>query len=1117
MAPGVETKGESVANGAQNGHHTNDTDANGHQANGYHDQEKSNQVARQKGAQNAEEKKSPSSVGSLLQLRKASKRPLPTERGDGTYRTVLKRPGLMQDLKSIGIGDLKTLKDIITAKLKGETLQDDKTMIMERTIQLVATMPNKSKRQEILTNTFIDELWNSLDHPPLLYMGDEFKYRQPDGSNNNPLMPKLGAAGTPYSRTVKPGPENMGALPDPEAIYEAVMARDGFKKNPNNVSSILWYWATIVIHDLFYTNAKDPNQNDSSSYLDLSPLYGNSKESRDSIRTFKDGKLKPDAFADKRLIGNPPGVCVLLVMFNRFHNHVATHLASINEGNRFAKPAPNLEGEALEAAWKKLDNDLFETARLVTSGLYINITLVDYVRNIINLNRVDAQWTLDPRQEMGVSKGTTKGSESGVGNVVSAEFNLCYRWHSCISDMDDKWIQDFYTELLGDNYGEMNLGVLIGAVKKFEMSIPHDPAERTFGNFTRGPDGSFNDDDLVNCISTAIEQPGGAFGARNVPRIMKPVEMLGIIRGRKWNLAGLNEFRKHFGLKQYDTFEEINSDPGVAESLRNLYQHPDHVELYPGLVAEEGKAPMVPGVGIAPTYTISRVVLSDAVSLVRGDRHYTTDYHPGYLTQWGFNEANYDLEINHGCVFYKLFIRAFPNHFRYNSVYAHYPMVIPSENRKILTNLKRAGKFDFTRPKYVSPKVDISSYSAAKYILTNQSKYKFAWQEGFQHLMGTSGSNLVLSGDDPALAEHRKKLQVLLQKDDWKTSIKSFYAKIAERLLAEKSFTIAGKTQVDVVRDVGNLAHAHFAARLFNLPLKSTDNPKGIISEQELYRTLSVIFVCIFLDIDPVKSFPLRQEAKELTQHLANIVETNVKLAKTLGMRGLYTGASAKSDPLSQYGVDLVKSLAKNGHNAHDITWSQILPTASGLVPNQAQMFAQALDWYLSKDGQHHMPEIQHLARAEPSEVGDALLLGYAMEGVRLSGAFNLFRHASESDVITEDYGRQVHIQSGDRIAVSSRSAAHEEAHFPGAAKVNPRRPIESYIHVNDGPHASLGKEVTQVALVELFRAVFKKNGLKRVPGALGELKKAPIEGYMSEDWGHVWPFAASMKVTWDK
>ncbi|GAB0138710.1 hypothetical protein EsDP_00006936 [Epichloe bromicola] len=1114
-----EINGEHVANGAQNGAHANGTHANGHQSNSNHDhyKETSNQVARQQSDHKSHKKKKPSSMGSLMQLRTASKRPLPVERGDGTYRPILKRPGLIEDLRSFGWGDLKTLKDIITAKLKRETLQDDKTMIMERTIQLVATMPKKSKRQETLTNTFIDGLWNSLDHPPLLYMGDAFKYRQPDGSNNNPLMPKLGAAGTPYSRSVKPGPANMGALPDPEAIYEAVMARDVFKKNPNNVSSILWYWATIVIHDLFWTNSEDPTQNDCSSYLDLSPLYGNSRESRDSIRTFKDGKLKPDAFADKRLVGNPPGVCVLLVMFNRFHNHVATNLAAINESNRFAKPHPSLQGEALKAAWEKLDEDLFQTARLVTSGLYINITLVDYVRNIINLNRVDTEWTLDPRQEMGVAKGTAKGSESGVGNVVSAEFNLCYRWHSCISEMDDEWIQNFYKQLLGENYGDMNLVVLIGAVKKFEMSIAKDPAERTFGGFTRGPDGSFNDDDLANCVSTAIEQPGGAFGAQNVPRIMKPVEMLGIIRGRKWNLAGLNEFRKHFGLKAYDTFEEINSDPGVAESLRNLYQHPDHVELYPGIVAEEGKTPMVPGVGIAPTYTISRVVLSDAVSLVRGDRHYTTDYHPGYLTQWGFNEANYDLEVNHGCVFYKLFIRAFPNHFRYNSVYAHYPMVTPSENHKILTNLKRLDRFDFSRPVYASPEVRLSSYSAAKYILSNDDKYNLAWEEGFKNLTGSAGSKLFLSGGNSAHVEQRSNLQALLRKDGLMASIKSFYARITERLLVEKSFKVAGKSQVDIVRDVGNLAHTHFVARLFNLPLKSTENPKGVVSEHELHRTLSVIFVCIFLDIDPVKSFPLRQQAKELTERLAGIIETNVKLAKTLGMRGLYTGAAAKRDPLSQYGVDLVKSLSKTGLGTHDITWGQILPTAAGLVPNQGHLFAQAVDWYLSEEGQQYLPEVQRLAVAGPNDANDTLLLGYAMEGVRLAGAFNLFRHASGSDVITESDGRQVHVQFGDRLSLSSGAAAHEEAHFPEANKVNPRRPIDSYVQFSEGPHSSLGKDISQVALVELFRALFKKQGLKRVPGSLGELKKAPGGGYMNETWSETWPFPTSMKVTWDE
>ncbi len=61
----------------------------------------------------------------------------------------------------------------------------------------------------------------------------------------------------------------------------------------------------------------------------------------------------------------------------------------------------------------------------------------------------------------------------------------------------------------------------------------------------------------------------------------------------------------------------------MADQLRHLYEHPDFVELYPGLVTEGAKKPMVPGVGICPGYTVSRAVLSDAVALVRGDRFYT--------------------------------------------------------------------------------------------------------------------------------------------------------------------------------------------------------------------------------------------------------------------------------------------------------------------------------------------------------------------------------------------------------------------------------------------------------------------------------------------------------------
>src|SRR6266480_6878411 len=89
----------------------------------------------------------------------------------------------------------------------------------------------------------------------------------------------------------------------------------------------------------------------------------------------------------------------------------------------------------------------------------------------------------------------------------------------------------------------------------------------------------------------------GAFGARNVPVVMKAIEILGIEQSRMWKVATLNEFRKFFNLKPHEKFSDINSDPNVAQSLETLYEHPDYVELYPGLITEETKQIKVPGSG----------------------------------------------------------------------------------------------------------------------------------------------------------------------------------------------------------------------------------------------------------------------------------------------------------------------------------------------------------------------------------------------------------------------------------------------------------------------------------------------------------------------------------------
>jgi len=152
-------------------------------------------------------------------------------------------------------------------------------------------------------------------------------------------------------------------------------------------------------------------------------------------------------------------------------------------------------------------------------------------------------------------------------------------------------------------------------------------------------------------------------------------------------------------------------------------------------------------------------------------------------------------------VFYKLFLRAFPAHFKQNSVYVHYPLTIPSENKKILTNLGRADQYSWDKPAFIPPRINITSYVGAKYILEDQQKFKVMWGEGFGFLMGKEGLNFMLSGDTPRHAKQRKVMGESLYRDEWHRQVKDFYEYTTLCLLKEKSYKLAGVNQVDVIRE----------------------------------------------------------------------------------------------------------------------------------------------------------------------------------------------------------------------------------------------------------------------------------------------------------------------------
>ena len=1008
---------------------------------------------------------------------------------------------------------------------------------IEQVIQLAASLPVGSKTLDDLSGELIKVLWNNLEHPPLSYQGDDFRYRMADGSNNNVMYPQLGSAASPYARTVTPETLQPGVLPDPGVIFDAVFAREGEgREHPNRLSSVLFYFASIIIHDIFHNDEKDDSRSVTSSYLDLAPLYGSSQTQQDQVRLHVDGLLKPDTYAESRVLGFPPGVSALLICFNRYHNYVAQQLKIINEGNRF----PALHGKSSKAALAKLDNDLFQTARLITCGLYINITLNDYVRTILNLNRAKTTWTMDPRSNDFSDIFDSQGVPIGVGNQVSVEFNLVYRWHSAISRKDQKWIENLYQELFpGRNKKEistLNEQDLVRALREWAMQQDPDPSKWPLdnGKYKRNARGAFEDSDLIEVLADATEDVACAFGPRNVPVVMKLIDVMGMNQARKWRVATLNEFRKFFKLEPHKHFSDITKDNDVATSLETLYTHPDYVELYPGLVAEDAKIPLVPGSGLCPGFTTSRTILADAAALTRGDRFYTVDYTPANLTNWGWNQVKCDTDVAAGGVMYNLLMRALPFWYRGNSVYAMYPFTIPDENKEILKSLGTVDDYDFDRPSFIGVPPAVSTWKGVTDVLANQTRFAVPWGPHVKHL---TGKDYMLGVDTAEGAvQHSEVDHAIYCPVNGLDEIRQFYEALTMQLVESRSESLRGEWyQLDAVRDVLNPSHAIFVARMFHIPLKAPGDLKIGATVDDMYLAFAVLFAYVFLDLDTARSSKLRAGAEQAYSQITKLVKLvceAVSIGKHFHVDHFFAMGNA-GKLLADYGTKLLKRFFDGGKSVDDVV-AQLLPTMSAAIATQAQHASQMLNLYLSEPYSIHWPAIQQCAQSDDPECFE-LLKSYALEANRLAPqAFGSLRTVKEKGPV-HDGDKTLHVNEGDSIYTDFVAAGLDPKAFSDPHEIKLDRDRSLYLHHGWGSHKCIGRPIVEVAMASQLKVFAKLKNLRRAPGPQGEIKTGNTEGklksstpdpnpegsepqkapgqikvFMKEDYSDWWPFPAS-------
>ncbi|RHZ71228.1 hypothetical protein Glove_261g78 [Diversispora epigaea] len=583
------------------------------------------------------------------------------------------------------MGKLKEIKEIaelLILFLFQKSPIDDSKLFLEKIIKIMSKEPHP-----LFERVLVTQLWNEIAKPPAMFAG--YSYRDFDGSDYSRFRlfsSTFGMAGSQYARSARIQNLPSEIPPTAETIFDSIMERNTFKAHPSGISATLFYLATIITHDLFNTDPRDPTINRNSSYLDLTPLYGNSKISamQQPIRTFQDGLLKPDTFADSRILLQPPGVGAMLILFSRNHNYIAGELLKKNP-DRFSNS----------------DEDLFQTARLINCGYYLKIVIHNYIRTILGLDATKSEWFLDPTKPYNKS-WLLQEVPTGIGNQVSLEFNYIYRWHPAIAEKDVEWSEKEFKRL--GITPESTVNEFKEKVKDWSTILNKDPSKWTFNNMIRDEEGKFPNNKLAEELVNGTEKVAGAFGANNIPKIFRVIEVYGIQSARTLGLCSLNDFRRFLKLKPYDSFEDMMGHPSdltVVNKLKSLYGNAiENVELYPGLMSEKTKPGDNIGSMLALPFTVSRAILSDAVNLVRNDRFFTDDFNQHNLAYWDWNilEDQASKKLASGGIIHQLFLKHLPGIYDNKSTWTLYSFISSSKIKDHLKNRDDLEGINYNKP-----------------------------------------------------------------------------------------------------------------------------------------------------------------------------------------------------------------------------------------------------------------------------------------------------------------------------------------------------------------------------------------------------------------------------------
>ena len=311
----------------------------------------------------------------------------------------------------------------------------------------------------------------------------------------------------------------------------------------------------------------------------------------------------------------------------------------------------------------------------------------------------------------------------------------------------------------------------------------------------------------------------------------------------------------------------------------------------------------------------------------------------------------------------------------------------------------------------------------------------------------------VLGLDGERHAAARAEVTALLEPIE-ATQLRTWAAETAERLLAEH----AQDGQVDVVADLAQRLPARFAAAYFGVPGPDEDT---------LIRWAKTLFEGTFLNL---RQRSLDAEAAAVASAMRAHIDELVAHARV----------RTSGTPIT-----VLDRLVKDADHTCDT--SAIATTLIGLVlaaiPPVAKATARATNRLLSSSGAFAG------ARSAAQQDDQDLLWRYVSEALRFEPQTSaLLRETAIRATLSPDTRHRQTIPEQHLVLASTASAMRDPHTVTRPRLFRPDRPDSAYLHFGSGPHRCLGEHIGPVLVTAAVAALFRRPGLRRVPGPAGRL-----------------------------